>query len=99
MTNYAEKSPSEIANGLLQYWTTDRTLWLDSEDYSDEEIVLVNMAIVLMRELVGGLREKKRKSIRKHMLNSLEKDFWTQEALELGDAKTMVNALIAQFNL
>ena len=101
MANYAEKSPSAIANGLLQYWTTDQTLWLDSEDYSDEEIVLVNMAIVLMRELIGGLRKEKRQSIRKHMLKSLEKDedFWTQEVLESGDAKIMVNALIKQFNL
>ncbi len=101
MTNYAKKSPSAIANGLLQYWTTDQTLWLDSEDYSDEEIVMVNMAIVLMRELIGGLRKSKRQSISKHMLKSLEKDedFWTQEVLESGDAKIMVNALIKQFNL
>ena len=96
----ALKRPADIAFDLGMWWAADKSTWGDAS-YTKEEVLVVEMGTLFLREVFRAMRPQKRERIKKHLRKTLEagQDYWEQEALDSGHAAKVVASHIEQFNL
>jgi len=103
----ATGSPAAIAHHLGMWWTADKSMWCDDTLvcgeplYTKEEVLVIEMGILFLREVFRAMRPQKRERVKKHLRNSLEpgEDYWTQEAMNSGHAAKVVESHVEYFNL